>query len=452
MQKNYFHLCLSALVPMALGTSALAQTAAPATPAAAPAANYSLESGTLKAPDTSGQQVTSAPYALSGTSISGSSGTAKVILTAPVPENAAAYKMENGIYLYPTAFAGFGYNDNVQRTSNNAIGSNFINLAPQLLAELKHAGDRYTVLANVNRTIYSESSPDNTTNSEFQLAGDNYFSARARAGWSLGLVNGTDERGTFNRPVGTEPDRWHTANLNARLIYGAPEAMGRVEVDLGNQVKTYDNNRAFTAVSDLTTNSVAGRLFYRLGSRSLALAEVRQAQTDYASGLALDNNTERQYLLGLTWDATAATTGIVKVGRMTKDYDAANREGYSGASWEASVRWLPRTYSLFELQTSRATTESSGVGTYDLNTTTSLSWKHNWTQSLSSEAVISNLNRTYGASTRSDSANTYSLAVDYSVLRWLKIGVDMATTDYSSNVPTAEYKRNIMMFTLNATL
>jgi hypothetical protein len=434
---------------MALGTTALAQTVAPA---ATPAANYTLESSTLKAPDASGLQVTAAPYALSGTSISGSSGSAKVILTAPVPENAAAYKMENGIYLYPTVFAGFGYNDNVQRTSNNVIGSNFINLAPQLLAEFKHSGDRYTVLTNVNRTIYTESSPDNTTNSEFQLAGDNYFSARARAGWSLDMVNGTDERGTFNRPVGAEPDRWHTSNLNARLIYGAPEAMGRVEVDLGNQVKTYDNNRAFTAVSDFTANSVAGRLFYRLGSRSLALAEVRQAQVDYASALAPDNNTERQYLLGVTWDATAATTGIVKVGRTTKDYDAANRQGYSGASWEASVRWLPRTYSLFELQTSRATTESSGVGTYDLNTTTSLSWKHNWTQSLSSEAVISNLNRTYGASTRSDSANTYSLAVDYSVLRWLKVGVDMANTDYSSNVPTAEYKRNIMMFTLNATL
>lgn len=451
MKKNYFQFCLVAIVPVALGTSALAQTALPTAPAA-PAANYSLDGSTLKAPDGSGQQVTATPYSLSGTSISGSSGSTNVILTTPVPENAAAYKMENGIYLYPTAFAGFGYNDNVLRTNTNTTGSNFINLSPQLLAELKRAGDRYTFLVNINRTIYTESSPDNTTNSEFLLAGDNYFSARARAGWSLGLVNGADERGTFNRPVGAEPDRWHTSNLNARLIYGAPEAKGRVEVDLGNLVKTYDNNRTLTAISDLTTNSVAGRLYYRLGSRSLALAEVRHAQTDYASALALDNNTERHYLLGVTWDATAATTGIVKVGRMTKDYDAANRQGYSGANWEVALRWLPRTYSLFELQTSKAALESTGVGTYDLDTATRLSWKHNWTQQLTSEAVISNLNRTYGASTRSDIANTYALAVDYSVLRWLKIGVDMATTDYSSNVPTAEYKRNIMMFTLNATL
>jgi hypothetical protein len=57
---------------------------------------------------------------------------------------------------------------------------------------------------------------------------------------------------------------------------------------------------------------------------------------DYDSALSTEDNTERRYYLGYTWDATAATTGVVKIGRMTKDFDAAGRAGYSGSSWEAA--------------------------------------------------------------------------------------------------------------------
>lgn len=36
--------------------------------------------------------------------------------------------------------------------------------------------------------------------------------------------------------------------------------------------------------------------------------------------------------------------------------------------------------------------------------------------------------------------------------RWLTMGVDLARTDQSSSDPTAEFKRNVIMFTLSATL
>jgi hypothetical protein len=434
MKTNYMNLGLSAAVVLACGHTALAQTPAASTPAAAAAS----------------------PYTLSGTSISGASSASSsvnAILTAPVPENAAAYKTANGIYFYPSLDLGYGHNDNMRLTRDNPVGSDFINLVPRVVAEMKNKGDRYTAVATVDHTTFSDSSPDNRTDSEFEVAGDNYFTARARAGWSAAYVNETDERGTLARPLSDEPDRWHATRLNARLIYGAKEAQGRAEVDLGHVVKTYDNNRTYTALDDFTTTSVAGRLFYRLGSRSLALVEVRNAEASYDSSLATaSDNTERRYYLGLTWDATAATTGIVKLGRMTKNFDDASREDYSGSSWEAAVRWLPRTYSVFEFVASRATGESTGVGIYDLNRTLSVNWQHDWSQSLSSEAMITKLNRSYGSSTRADSAYMYSLSVDYAVLRWLKVGFNLARTDYSSSEPTAEYKRNVVMATLKATL
>ena len=196
----------------------------------------------------------------------------------------------------------------------------------------------------------------------------------------------------------------------------------------------------------------AGRLFYRLGTRSLALGEIRSAKSNYASSFSTDSNTDRRYYLGLTWDATAATTGIVKVGRMTKDYDFAGRDGYNGDSWEAAIRWMPRTYSVVDLQTARSTVDATGLGNYAVTTNTNLNWNTKWTQSLTSRAGFGVLKTDFAGTSRSDSATNFALTVDYAVMRWLKVGIDWALTDNASNVPTAAYKRNVTMLTLNASL
>jgi hypothetical protein len=446
MQHLALKTCALAVMPLAFASGVSAQTA----PAAQPAtANYSLESSTLKGPAPSSLQPNAGPYELSGTSISGSTGKADgqaaSIMTAPIPANAAPYKTESGIYLYPTVYTGLGFNDNVALTPANTVSSNFINVVPQLMAEMKHKGNRYTALASVNRTIFSDSSPDNSTASEFRVAGDNYFDARARMGWTAFLVNSFDARSPTTNPIA--PDKWSATGANGTFIYGAPEAAGRLEFDLGHQVKSYDER----PLKDARTTSVAGRVFYRLGTRSLALVEIRNSNASYDSPAATDSNTERRYYAGLTWDATAATTGVVKLGSLSKDF-ANGKQGFSGASWEASMRWMPLTYSVFDLQTSKSTSDSTGVGTYTLNTSHNLIWNHTWTQTVSSMASVGVLKTDFGATTRADTTNSYSLGVNYAFRRWLTLGVDFAKTDNSSTDPLSEYTRNVTKFTLNASL
>jgi hypothetical protein len=445
--SNRFSLAVA--LPLAMASTAFAQTSTPSVEPASESGSYTLKGDALKSGVSAG---TAASYEISGTSFSGSTQSTNVILTVPVSPEAAAFKTESGLYLYPTSFAGFGSNNNLLRSSSNPISSTFVNVSPELIAELKNKGDRYTAFVSANTTRYASSSSDDFTNSEFSIAGDNYFSARARAGWSVAQVNGSDPRGSTNIALSAEPDRWHSTGVNGRLIYGAQEAPGRLEMDLGSVAKTYDNNRINTAVADLTLNSVAARVFYRLGSRSLALAEVRNAKANYTSSLSTDSNTERRYYAGLTWEASAATTGIVKVGSMTKDFDIAGKSGYSGASWEATVRWLPLSYSAIDLQSKRETVDSTGVGNYTLNTGTDLIWSHNWSRSLSSRVLLGTLNSDYSGSGRSDTANNFSVAADYAVLRWLRLGVDVATTDSQSNVASAAFKRDVIMLTLNASL
>lgn len=374
-------------------------------------------------------------------------------LLSAIPQGAGGFKTESGITLYPSVAVGIGFNDNLNLTSANKVSSNFVNISPTLLAAMNYKGDRYTALASMDTVSYPSNSLDNTRASAFKLAADKYFSTRARGGLSAEYNTGTSSRDA-NVPS-AEPDRYHGSALNGTFAYGAAGAKGRLEADAGLTNKTFDNNRAKTALLDLDVTSVAGRAFVKVGGRTLGLVEVSNAKTNYVSALSQNlNNTERKYYLGLTWDATAATTGIVKVGRMTKDFDSG-KQGYSGASWDASVRWLPRTYSAFTLQTSKNTADTTDAASfsYSLNTATNLSWNHSWSSVISTSASVGVSNATYPGTLKADvNTNTYSLGASYAFRRWLSLGVDFTNTDATSSNPLSAYKKNVTMFTLNASL
>jgi hypothetical protein len=429
VRKNYIAILWVATFPLAFATGASAQSTAPAVPAAPSAATQ---------------------YELSSTQISGASSTTPPIYTAPIPSDAGAYKTQSGIYLYPTATVGAGRNSNVGASRTNAVSSNLTRFETQLITEIKNKGDRYTALASVGTTRYASSEQDNKTGSEIKVAGDNYFTSRARAGWSLGQLNDSDPRGAGLR---TSVNKFHVNDIKTRLIYGAPEASGRLELDLGHLSKTYDSNRFITQFLDYSQLAVTGRAYYRLGSRSMALAEMTNNRSDYASDQAsAANNTERRYYAGLTWDATAATTGIIKVGQTTKDFSQGNTPGFSGFSWDATVQWSPLTYSVFNLQTGKSTANSSGTGNFELRTNNNLSWNHRWSSVFNTRAALGSSTTEYVGANRKDTTLNYGIGMGYDLSRWLNLGVDLAATDNSSNQAIAEYKKNILMVTLNASL
>ena len=92
------------------------------------------------------------------------------------------------------------------------------------------------------------------------------------------------------------------------------------------------------------------------------MGEVRGTDIDY---LLSNPNSGREirYYAGVTWEATAATTGTVKLGRLERKFDGGQPK-FTGPSWEAAVFWSPRTYSKFDLYTARFTTEASGLGDF----------------------------------------------------------------------------------------
>ncbi len=74
----------------------------------------------------------------------------------------AAIVFDNGIYLYPSLFAGIGHNDNLLSGPATAalVSSSVLNLVPGVVAEMKTHGDRYTLSYLGNYSRYASSSID----------------------------------------------------------------------------------------------------------------------------------------------------------------------------------------------------------------------------------------------------------------------------------------------------
>lgn len=358
----------------------------------------------------------------------------------------------DGVYVYPTAILTLGHDDNLISSTINEISSTFASLRPDIVVEEKNHGDRYTASYQGNYTHYADSYDDDFDHHEFQVAGDNTFSSRARLGWLVGYAIDTDPRGSTDRGISELPDKWHAPTAAALFAYGAQGAIGRIEVETSLQNKRYVNNRNTTVAADVDLYNVAGRFFYRIAPATSLLIEARQIKSDYMLSISPNSNTDRRLLVGVTWEATAATTGVFKIGRLKKSFIDSIHSDYSGITWEGSVRWAPLTYSTVTITTSRAPFDSSGVGDYILNRTMSIAWNHQWTKLVTSHVNLGATNSDYRGVDRQDDTRNYGIGLSYGLRRWLKIGAELARTQRSSNQPGIPFDRDIVLLTLEGTL
>lgn len=362
--------------------------------------------------------------------------------------------VSGGMYWYMDATLQLGRNDNLIGSNTNSLATTFYSLIPEIVAEVKNHGDRYTASYLGNFTRFTSSSNDNFNHHEFKLAGDDIFSARTKAGWAIGYVDSTDARGSTDRSIATEPDHWHAPTLAGILSYGAPGAQGRFEFDGSYQDKRYTNNRSTTAGSDVDLYSLSGRFLYRIAPKTSLLTELKELKSNYVLSTSTNSNTDRRLNFGLTWDATAATTGIVKIGYSSKKFNSPLRSNFSGIDWEAQIRWKPLTYSTFDLATSKIPSDSTGVGDYVLNTNYSLTWTHAWSSTLSSHANLGWLRSEYVNATpaRSDNTKNIGFGLGYSMRRWLWFGFDWTHTNRDSTLSNLNFGRNVIFFSAQIAL
>jgi hypothetical protein len=155
----------------------------------------------------------------------------------------------------------------------------------------------------------------------------------------------------------------------------------------------------------------------------------------------------------LKWEATAATTGFFKIGVTQKKFDTLGTTARGGI-WEGAVRWSPLTYSVVDLTTGRSFNDAQGgVGASTIKENYYRArWTHDWTERIRSEVSGGYLTDDYTGLGRNDKIGNAGLKLTYEMRRWLTLGAEYMYTERTSNQNVFDYKKNLILFSVRATL
>lgn len=376
----------------------------------------------------------------------------------PTPKSSGS--QAGGIPMGPlTAYPSVSYevqrNDNIfLRAPGTGVPADTIqNLKPAVRLEGKSGASEFGVGVGADFGRYSDNKDDNYDNYNAFASVSLNPEARIRMKLKADHMDSNDPRGSTNDPSTATPSRYRQETLNGVFTFGATGAQGRFELEAGSMSKKYYNNRATTFVNDREETVLGGTFYWRVAPRTSLLAQVRRVEVDMSDPASRLNSADWRYFAGVTWEATAATTGIVKVGGLKKDFKDGTVKDESESSWDATIQWAPLTYSKWDFATKKETRETSGnFGSFVLGTNYSAKWQHAWTSQFSTTASASYAKDQYQGVARNDGISTFGLRASYQMRRWLSFGADINHQKRDSDVDTSDYKKNVLLLFVNATL
>jgi len=371
------------------------------------------------------------------------------------PEAAPTHGMQLGdsaFFLIPYVGAGFGYDDNLFYTHANEKASWDWVLGPGFKLDGRDS-NKVLQVAYQNQIGRYTSSPDdnyvdNTTRAQFDMALNPHNFLRLGYDYILGH----DPRGSTDRPISGRPDRYVQRNPYVTYALGAPGAIGRVELYYSDPVHHYLNNREFTTPNDREMQEFGGAFYWRVAPRTYVMAEARQTDVSYTLPDSPLSAKEYRYYGGVTWEATAATSGTIKIGQLRRDFSNTDEPTFTGSSWEGLVSWAPRSYSKVDFYSARQTNESTGLGNFILSSIGGVTWTHDWTSYLRTSVDARFQKDDYQGFDRTDKYKILGLKAGYRFRRWLTVGAEYTHTTRDSNVDTYEYDQNLYLLTFTASM
>jgi hypothetical protein len=361
----------------------------------------------------------------------------------------------------PTIGLSLGYDDNVTMASRDEISSMFYMISPAVRWEIPSDRSVLSLSAAADIVRYEDSPIDDRES--WSLRGDWVWDVSNRQ--NLGLFaeyrEGVDRRGEGRRQgdaglIPLDKDEWERLGIGGTWDYGAVGARGRLTLDAGAWGLEYTNNREGLTPDDPGTTALdrdwrylGGTFFWRVAPKTSLLADYRFVDTDYKTAVG-SSSEMHTWGLGLTWDASARTTGRIQYGNQKRKFDDPTKQSYDGPAWMASVSWRPRTYSVFTLSGTRSTQEPDGNGDYVLRQDITLSWLHDWATRFGTTVDIGYGEDDYRPDGRADDIFYWGVGARYTFNQHFRFGASVTGYDRNSEVPEFEYQRMVYLLTLEA--
>lgn len=362
-----------------------------------------------------------------------------------------------GFEFKPTLGLALGRNDNVGMASVAKTSSNFTRLTPKLTIEMPTHGQVYSANYSGTYANYTGSTIDNFYDHNFGLAANNDWSTRVNSLINVDYIKGHDGRNeTKNGAVPSQlVELWHTTGIKGMVHYGADGAQGQFELAAGQDYKRYDTNKStLTQLLNNDKTNLIGTFYYRVAPATSMILQAGTTSIGYLDAASKTRDSkEQQYMVGVKWEATAKTTGNVRVGKVSKSFNMGTSPTTSATAWDANVSWSPLTYSVVNLTLSQKAAESGGVGSFVITRDSKLDWAHEWSSHIKSTLMVGDGLDTYqGNSTQVNKRQTYGAKLSYAVNHWLNAGVEYQNSKRNSTNAALTNTQSISMLFLDGTL
>lgn len=357
-------------------------------------------------------------------------------------------KLADSMIFTPTLQVSERYDDNFRAVETGEEDSFITSLTPTFILGAKGNKSFYSVMYSVTSDTFHSSHSDNNTDQHATVDGGVEFNARNRLKLNAGYHK-IEETASIDQSV--ENDKYSTYIAGGVFSYGAESARAQIDFGANVQKLQYHNSGTLNADKerDTTAFNVVG--YMRVAPKTRLLLELRHTDYAYITNTVLDSQNVG-VLGGVTWEATARTTGTVKVGGETKQFDDHNVSDKSNAMWEAGITWEPLTYSKFSLNTRSGLDEGSAGASVIKSNSSTLGWKHSWLERLSTDVSYTHSTQDYQSIVREDTINAAGLGLTYAMRRWLDVGAGYRYAETDSTFAGESDKRNIFSLSVSASL
>jgi hypothetical protein len=358
---------------------------------------------------------------------------------------------DSPLYAAPMISAAIGQDSNVTNASSGERDTTYQLYGADLILDARSNRSVFVWDLSVARGIYNDSRNDNYTDSGSRMGYDIAFDTRnfVHLGWDY--IRGHEGRGTTDRGLSLYPDKFFFNGVGGTYSYGATGAQGRIELYGSRGEKRYLNNPESTFASNRNLKEFGGVFYWRVAPKTYALVEGRGDGIHYLDTTSGLSSHETRLYIGATWEATAATTGTIKLGQLQKRFDQSGQK-FQEFAYEAQIDWAPRPYSNFSFFAVRTPTESTGLGDFILSDIASAVWTHQWNSRFMTTAAVRYQRDRYQGFDRDDDTTTLGLKAYYKFRRWVTFGASYLYVTRDSSVSNFNFDRNIWLLSADLSL
>lgn len=369
------------------------------------------------------------------------------------------------------------YDDNIFRQPDDEVNSWITRVKPQMQFLAQQDANVIALTYMGDYGSYSNGSEDNYDDHTISVDGSLEANDKNRFKLAGNFAKLHDNRGTGGSEgiianSRAEPDEYDATGYSLDYHFGSEGAFLGVELSAGETNMEYQNNRTETQFRDRENSSFGMKVSGLLAPKTKAFMQISRRDISYETtpqlrdvqgqiisvvpgvplfGASL-NSEELNILVGAEWEATGRTKGMIKVGRMNKDFESIDRNDSSFINWEASVLWAPRTYSYMMFTASKAPQETNGTGNFIKMSSYSVNWTHDWSDYVHTSVDVGLGNDTFENDPRQDDRESFAVSLNYDFDTWVNIGMGYSYDRRDSNTNRFDFARSQLMFSLNMSL